>query len=525
MLKSNGDSLISGISPDDSAFAQKILESFNSHFLKEFNVNLSDFLHRNFAYYLKDRESVIVMIVTSVFAYAICSQSEERYIQYFEVVNTLNEEDAEEVRMFLNNLVQDVEARNLSIGSLRRVSSSRRVIFGFENKLSEYEVKMNELNMVLTACNRELKRYKEKNETLVRENDKMKKDIHELTDSLSQINEKYEDRIKNIVNEKEAIYTREIKDLRRKLEDAEIENTQLKEKVEVLTSKKKVFKDENRAHRKTLSVISDNYVDKDTYNKKMQEKAELERKLMEMENNYAVEISETKSLKDQLEKTKNEKKIIMEQKDKEYEAKLNEIRKQVQEQDNVFNNTKLNKSALTNMLNYNLSRHGHTWDRLTDMLDNDFTRGNLHNSDFDSKKDPSQAKLEGEFIDRLEKLQNKFEELKALSSSENEGLKNKIKQMSDEIYKLKSSRISESNFATTRTYSRLKSRDISAMKKNTDISEEFVQKMVDMEKKIKSLTNENKYLHQSIIKNLGAYKTQTGILYTVIANYVGKLDR
>lgn len=520
--------MVKGISPDDIKFTQKILENFDLHFSKDFKTDLSDFLHRNYTQFFMDREIVVIMILTAAFAYAICSQSEERYIQYFESINSLGDDDAEEVRMFLNNLVHDVETKNLSMGSMHKVSSSRRVIFGFENKLTEYEVKIQELNSVLVSANRELKRGKEKTESLIKDNDRMKVEIRILTKNLSEMNEKYAEQLKAIVSEKEMTFAREMKDMRRRLEDAEAENSRMKDKIDQVRQKKDVIKQENKSHRKTLSVLSDNYVDKEAYDKKTKEKLELERKLMELENNYAVEISETKSLKDQLEKTKNDKKKIMEEKDKEYERKLNEIRMQYQaEQDNVFNNIKLNKSAMTNnQLDKMAGQKVHDWDRLTNILDNDFNRNNFNNSDFDFKtKDPIQASMENEFIDRVERLQNKFEELKALSSSENDGLREKIKQMSDEIYRLKTSRISESNFVTTRTYSRLRSQNQSGLKKNSDISEEFVSKVVDLEKKVKTLTNENKYLHQSIIKNLGAYKTQTDIFYSVIKSYVGRMER
>ena len=515
--------MVAGISPDDPNFAEAVLNSFNTSFIRDFKINLNSFLHRQYSYYLLDRETVIIMIVTAVFGYAICGQSEDRYIQYFELVNSLREDDAEEVRMFLNNLVHDVESRNMTIDSMAKVSSSRRVIFGFENKIGEYEIKINELNAILNASNRELKRYKERNQTLVTENVKLKEEVQILTKDLSVVNEKYTESMNAIISGKEEQHTREIKELERKLEDTKIENAELKEKVEHLKQKKNVFKEENRTHKKTLSVISDNYVDKETYDKKLQEKLELEKKVMELENNYAVEISETKSLKSQLEKTKNEKKRVLEEKDREYEMKLNELRKQQQvQQDNIFHN-KLNKSSVTEDPSNDLAKQrAQGWDRLTDILDNDFGNNYVTNSDFNFKtRNQSNNQMESEFIDRMEKLQTKFEELKALSSSENEGLKLKIKQMNEELLKMKQSKITESNFGTSRTISRLKSRDISSMKKNPEISEEFVQKMVDMEKKVKHLTNENKYLHQSIIKNLGAYKAQTDVLYTVIKNYIG----
>ena len=468
-----------------------------------------DFLSEHYKHYLNDRSVLILMIICLIFAYKISTQKEEDYIDYFQAVADMKSDGGNEVKVFLNELIQEVEAQNMIKENQSQVTSSRRIIFGFENQINEYEGRIIELTDNLSNAKRELAQYKEINDKLYKENSNLKKRVESLTVELTQMSDKSKKNLESKFIAKEMNYQKEIKTLQQKMQELMLEKDQIHNKLIKVKQKKKALKEENMSQNKALSDISENYIDREELAKHRKEKEEYQRKLLALENDYALEVSETKSLKSAIKKKDKELKDLK-QKDKDYHKKINELRERVdsQAQGNLI------KSNLTNPVNR--GRHAQI-----DLLGDDV-------SDLSDYELPGRGLRKDRSFDNvnmnIEKLNRNLDQLRMAKNIENNELSQMVSKLQDEIKHLKkkmsTSRTNESNFVTNRTTSRLKSRDLSAIRKNPEMSDELVQKIIGMEKKIKTLTNENKYLHQSIFKNLSSYKYQADILFTTITSYV-----
>ena len=493
----------------DNNLFKKIFENFDKAFKSQFNMSTVDFFNDHYKHYLNDRSVLLLMIISLTLAYKISTQKEEDYIDYFQAAAEMESDSGVEVKSFLNAVIQIVEGKNMVKDSQSQVTSSRRIIYGFENQISEYENKIIILTDNLSNTNRELAQHKEVNDKLYKENSILKKRVEELTIQLTQLSDKNKKDLGDKFKTKELTYQKEIKDLKRKLQDLTLEKDQIQTKLIKTKQKKKILKEENLSQNKALSDISDNYIDKEELDRHKKEKDEMQMKLLELENNYVLEVSETKSLKSAIKKKEVELKMLK-QRDKDYLKKINELRDRV---DSQAQGNNLMKSNLTNPHLKGRNQLDLIGDDASDLSDFDLPgRGIKRDKSFDN------------INFNIEKLNKNLDQLRAAKKIENEELSQTIFQLRDEIKHLKKKinkpKPDDSNFVTNRTTSRLKSRDLSAIRKNPEMSDELVQKIIGMEKKIKTLTNENKYLHQSIFKNLSSYKYQADILFTTLTSYV-----
>lgn len=501
----------------DPALLLTIFENFNTQFKANFFITADTFLSDHPKYHEDDRRYVVLLIVSLSLAFTICTQREEDYIRYFEAVGNLSEDHADEVKLFLNVLIKEVENRGMIVDEGQKVSSSRKIIFGFEDKINEYEDKIIELTNGLSAANREVKQLSTANKTLTKRNKELKNEVEHLKVAISKVSDKNTREKEEEFKNREANFKKEIKNLRKKIEDGELEKEALQNKLHKVKLKKRALKEENLSHTKALSDISENYIDKDVHDKQLKEKMKMEQKLLEMENNYVLEISETKSLKSTISKQEREIKQYQ-KKDKEYNERLNTLRTQTRNPDsNIFSTNNLIKSNFTNPVK-NRRERNHTLDP-SGLLKDDYS-----GSDFDFDSRPgfrNQPQNINKIHDNIEQLNKKLEQLKVSKNVENRELEKTVKQLMEEIKQLKrKGNQKDSHFVTNKTHSRLKSRDLSAIRKNPEMSDELVQKIIGMEKKIKELKNENTYLHQSIVKNLSGYKYQMDVLYSTIRGYV-----
>ena len=482
-------------------------------------MNVSEFLDDDYEHYLNDKQAIVLVIISLVLAFAICTQKEEEYIQYFEAVGDMPEDSGDEIKLFLNILIQEVENRNMILDSQLKASSSRKIIFGFEDKINEYEDRIVDLTNKLSFANREVKRLKHSNERLEFENADMKHTIERLSVSLSDLTDRHKKELKNELELQEKAFQKRIKELTRQLGDAELENDRTMAKLEKVRQKKKALKEENLSQNKALSDISENYIDKEQHERNMRERLELQKRYLEMENNYALEVSETKSLKRTL--SKQEKELLKyKRKDKEYKKKIDELRQKNSQMTHAnTNSNNLIKSNFTTP-NRGFSNNNGRYKAYgldTNPLNDDYSHSDF---DFDSRASPRKQPNFDHMNENIEKLKQKMEMFKEKKSSENREHEKIIKQLMEDIKILKKKGSGgESYYDRSRT-SRFKSRDISGGGRGKGMSEDLIQKVMGMEKKIKELTSENKYLHQSIVKNLSSYKFQTDILYSTIKSYI-----
>lgn len=458
---------------------------------------------------------IVLFLLSLVLAFAICTQKEEDYLQFFEAVGEVPSEAGDEVKVFLNELIQEVENRNMILESQLKTTSSRRIIFGFEDKLNEYETKIAELNNSLGFAKREAKGLKHANERLESENMDLRKNVERLSITLSDLSDRNKEELSEALKSQEAAFHKRMTDVTRRLSEAELEADRLRTKLAGYKQKNKALKEENLSQNRALSDISENYVDKEQHERDRKERQQLQQRVLEMENNYALEVSETRSLKQTL--TRKEKELRkFEKRDKDYRKKIEELRQRNSQQPipNVDSHN-LIKSNLTNPIrNYSNNRKVKAYG-----LDSYPNRDQLSNSDFDSDSRASPRKRHdfSQMNANIEKLNKNMEVFRVKKNDENEEHERIVERLMDDIKMLKKKNNGgESHYKQSRT-SRFKSQNISGER---GVGEKMIKKNLELEKKVKELSSENTYLTNSILKNTSSHRSQIEILYSVVSSYI-----
>ena len=81
------------------------------------------FLSDHPKFHSDDRRFLILLLVSLSLAYTICTQKEDDYIVYFEAVAGLSEEHSNEVKLFLNVLIKEVESRGMIVDEGQKIAT------------------------------------------------------------------------------------------------------------------------------------------------------------------------------------------------------------------------------------------------------------------------------------------------------------------------------------------------------------------------------------------------------------------
>lgn len=498
--------------PNSKEFLENLFDNLSYIYRHNLSRGLVEFLKFDYRIYNDDVNSLMIVLVQSVISYIILNQDESNYMKFFEQVTQMESLQADKVTEFLHLALAEVEKANPEVHSKKIISQRRLSLSKFEKKFAEYEEDIVRLKMNLNESRNETDKQKLRNQQLVSENRQLRNELQVLTTALSEATEKVTQKLGLEFKQREEELLKDLEKMQKRFDEQSFELRTHREKLLHIKEKKKKLKEENTSNRERLKSVKQNFVPKDEYERKVQEGLDLERKLMQLENSLIADTSETRSIQMRNQRLKSEKKQLADKFEKEVselEMKLEETTSRLDE----YERNSDNRSYTTSVNGRDKLKQPKLDWKAKSGIDNFAT--NLEGSDF-SEGNMLKAEMNGKY----ESMLRQFEELKMLSSTENKQLRDKVLEMNSEMQKLK-----RENRAGSQLLQRSKSiveqrSTVSDLRKNQEVSGELLNKICDLEKREKQVKIENKYLHESIIRNLAAYKSQLDVLYTVLGSYM-----
>lgn len=378
-----------------------------------------------------------------------------------------------------------------------------------DNKIGEYEERISSLKFDLKHMQDQMRERDIKIESLENINSEMGKEIEQLNNVLTQSMEEKAIFFEKEMNNQKNKYESRIKDFRNEI-------LRLKDELKTKVKKEKVSK-----RKKTNSVILEEGI---LINQKLEKKMEEEktkflkekhksqRNLLQMENSYITEKMQKESLEDRIKKLKNQKMQIKNEKDgmeEKLNKTINHLRKMLSD---IQTKTALEDKLISPPIEKNPIFEENENDLIN--LNKNFYKTQINNEDL---------------LKKYEKVHIKFEQLQNKFISKKDELEEQIKILNEEILRL---RAVNQSFCSEEKNSLLKSQNQNTLSTltsskiaKTKISQRFLEKMIDLEKKNQILEKENEILNHKDLKDLDFYKMQIDILYsTVFCSYLKSFE-
>lgn len=375
------------------------------------------------------------------------------------------------------------------------------------NKIGEYEDRISQMKF-------DLKHIKEKNiekdlkiQNLENINMEMGKEMEQLSNVLTQSMEEKVVYFENEMKFQKSKYEKKIKDFQNeilKLKD----NLKIKVKNERIVNRKR----EDSDILQEGLLISQKFEKKikEEKSKFLKEKHNSQRNLLKMENSYITEKMQKDSLEERLKNLKKEKKQIQKNKN-EMEVKLNKtishLRKMLSD---VQSKIALEEKIMSPPIEKNPI----------------FEENELENLDKNFYKVQSNNEI---LLKNYEKLHLKYDQLQNKFIIKKEELEEQIKLLNEEVLRLRKQNQSfcfeeKSNYLKSQNEITLSTLTPSKIGK-TKISQKFLEKMLELEKKNLILEKENDILNKKDLKDLDFYKMQIEILYsTIFCSYLKSFE-
>ena len=515
---------------------KKLYDEFKLIFKNDYKIALNKLLlcDLNDLEENKDINLKVLGIIQISLTLIIMTRPEDEYINLFHQITEVEklEEDVEDLNNFIKDIIEKIDEPRLNDSLTFHFGSSFVSPQNpLEKKLEQYEKEINNLvnkNKDIEDENKkmrnQIKNLINSNKKLVLENEEFKMQYMKNTDVRRMSFDDKFWKLKKAEEEKFNILQKQYKELK-------INRDYLKNKLEQALEENEEMEEENKSHMETLSTIPGKFVKKKKYDKLLGDFHKMERKFMQMENNYVTEKSQVSFMEKQLKKLKvryNEKKIEEEN----YKGKISLLRNKFK-QKSIRINTEMNQSSMTQppLLPGDDKKLSINFQTKLDLS----TDLNLEDSDLHSNSFlpvTNDSKNNYEMFRVLETMQATIDNLKSQTNTQNKGLDIKFKNMKKEIEDLKSKNknIKNENQSLLKSrndismYSRdsRMSRNSRYSRKNSDISEDFVDRAVMDEKKIKKLRENYKKLNKEFIESRDFYSHQSSLLYSIILQFLSK---
>lgn len=513
---------------------KKLIEEFKEILKVEHKIELSNLLLCKISEIeeAKEIDIKILSIIQICLSLIIMTRPEDEYINLFHLIGEVEklEEDVEDLNNFIRDIIEKIDEPHLN--------DSLTFHFG-----SSFVAPMDPLVKKLEQYEKEIERLGGKYEMVVEENKRIKNQVKNLINSNKELRDENEEfKIKymentdmkrmsfdnkfwNLKKEEEEKYNT----LQKQYKELKMNRNLLKNKLAEALEEKEEMEEENKSHIETLSTIPGKFVKKQKYDKLSENFFKMERKFMQMENNYITEKSQVNFMEKQLKKLKSkydEKKLEEES----YKGKISDLRKKFKQRSKKTNDLNLKQSIMTQPpLLTPEDQNKITFQTKIDLsTDLNLEDSDLHSNSFLPITTTNSNNYEMYKV--LETMQATIDNLKSQTNSQNKGLDLKFKNMKREIEDLKNKNKNYKN----ENQSLLKSRNDTSMysrdsrmsrlskysRKNSGISEEYVDKAVKDENKIKKLRESYKLLNKEFIESRDFYSHQSSLLYSIILKFL-----
>ena len=512
---------------DDSFWTDgsKLWEAFELVF--DFNVKskLSGYLLCDLAKLKKSKNRLlnIIALIEIIIVYIISTQHEEEFLSLFEIVGGLNSVHSDLVKDFFMEIIGVVNKPNLQESLIEQPIANNASIQEFEGKLNEYEVTITNLQTQLSESKKNNDKKNKMIEELKNQNTLLENELQKQEILLNSMNKDTTNELEEQIESLTANYNKRIQNINNKLTASNSYKDMLERQLKQLIEENKKIEKETSIKIKSLRTLPVSHVSKEVYESLRNEKNELERRLMDLENSFATELSDKDHLKDQINKLKRELESRLTEQKKTFDGVISDLN------DKLVDKQKKLETALsqrTNIQSSTLQKSAKYDEYDTSNTDQAFLMSTFkfQNSEFNANdlNNKPPCITNSEVIERFDVLQRKFEEMRLNSKKENEELKIKIKSLTEELMSAKSKNNSlHTNRSNAYTSMRdLGSREMNKSKKKSLISEELVDKMMGIEKENRKLKFTNSMLQEKLIKNTGRFNEQLDILQSVVSAYV-----
>jgi len=442
------------------------------------------------------------------------------------LINSIsNEEEANTVKEFVDELIHLLNKPNLQ-DSFAEHTHRSSTLTEFRQRFKIYEDQISLLTTEVSEKQSKLKEASQKVEGLTSENSELKKEVNRLNVYLTEIKDEQtlmlrekEQNLKKTFDSQKRDLNVILEGLQKQVAELKDQNSEYLQAIAQLTLKVKDCED-------TINTIPNTYVLKAKYEELNQEKSKLEKKVLELENTIYAQTSENESLRAQTATLRNNLERAMFEKEHRYKSEIDDLTDQLKKKCKTLEEYEVDKKDINGK---GLRRQSSSkFDEFyNDNMKFSYRFLNIDESAFtkDLNNHTQDTQLNQNLLEKFEYLQQMFEKHRIESTKENSTLNNRIKELTYEINKLKTQNkmIAEEKLSLQKSVREFNSREISVVKKNPEMSGEFVEKLVRVDQQNKTLRVENKLLKEKVLKMTTTHGQETDLLYSAVYSHFLKM--